>query len=153
MADRHGPSNPAADDTHQRPRLRVVRPDEGHDADGALRTMRLGAADLELGGRINDVTLAYRTWGTLNAAGDNAVIILHALTGAGLLRRMDALGRDLAAAAEALEARSPLKVLARGYSLLSDEATGRVIRAPEDAAPGQRLRARLARGELVVRVE
>ncbi|HEV2067451.1 MAG TPA: homoserine O-acetyltransferase [Thermomicrobiales bacterium] len=81
MADRHGPSNPAADDTHQRPRLRVVRPDEGHDADGALQTMRLGAADLELGGRINDVTLAYRTWGTLNAAGDNAVLILHALTG------------------------------------------------------------------------
>jgi exodeoxyribonuclease VII large subunit len=72
---------------------------------------------------------------------------------AGLARRMDGLGRELAAAAEALEARSPLKVLARGYSLLSDEATGRVVRAPEDAAPGQRLRARLARGELIVRVE
>jgi exodeoxyribonuclease VII large subunit len=72
---------------------------------------------------------------------------------ASLSRRIDALGRDLAAAAEALEARSPLKVLARGYSLLSDEATGRVIRAPEDAAPGQRLRARLASGELIVKVE
>ena len=78
---------------------------------------------------------------------------LDAELGAGLLRRMDALGRDLAAAAEALEARSPLKVLARGYSLLSDESTGRVVRAPEDTAPGQRLRARLARGELIVRVE
>lgn len=73
--------------------------------------------------------------------------------GAGLQRHMDALQRELAAAAEALEARSPLKVLARGYSLLSDEATGRVVRAPEDAHPGQRLRARLARGELIVRVE
>jgi len=82
-----------------------------------------------------------------------AVDRLDAELGAGLLRRMDTLGRDLAAAAEALEARSPLKVLARGYSLLSDESTGRVIRAPEDAAPGQRLRARLARGELIVRVE
>ena len=73
--------------------------------------------------------------------------------GAGLARRMDGLGRELAGAAEALEARSPLKVLARGYSLLSDEATGRVVRAPQDAAPGQRLRARLASGELIVRVE
>ena len=25
--------------------------------------------------------MAYRTWGELNAAGDNAVIVLHALTG------------------------------------------------------------------------
>jgi homoserine O-acetyltransferase len=37
--------------------------------------------DLELGGRLDDVTLAYRTWGRLNAAGDNAVLALHALTG------------------------------------------------------------------------
>jgi homoserine O-acetyltransferase len=43
--------------------------------------MRLGRVDLELGGTINDVTLAYRTWGTLNAARDNAVLVLHALTG------------------------------------------------------------------------
>ena len=78
---------------------------------------------------------------------------LEAELGAGLERRVEALSRELAAAAEALDARSPLRVLARGYSLLSDEATGRVVRAPEDAAPGQRLRARLARGELIVRVE
>ncbi|HEX8430789.1 MAG TPA: exodeoxyribonuclease VII large subunit, partial [Longimicrobium sp.] len=65
----------------------------------------------------------------------------------------DGLERDLAAAAGALEARSPLAVLARGYSLLTDAATGRVVRAPEDVTPGQRLRARLGRGELTVRVE
>ena len=28
-----------------------------------------------------NVTVAYRTWGRLNAAGDNAVLVLHALTG------------------------------------------------------------------------
>ena len=43
--------------------------------------MEIGALDLELGGRIEAVTVAYRTWGRLNAAGDNAVLVLHALTG------------------------------------------------------------------------
>lgn len=43
--------------------------------------MELGAFDLELGGHLPEVTIAYRSWGTLNATGDNAVIILHALTG------------------------------------------------------------------------
>jgi exodeoxyribonuclease VII large subunit len=66
---------------------------------------------------------------------------------------VETLEREIATAAGELEARSPLRVLARGYSLLSDEANGRLVRAPEDAAPGQLLRARLARGELVVRVE
>ncbi len=46
-----------------------------------LETADLGPLDLELGGRLDAVTLAYRTWGRLNAAGDNAVLVLHALTG------------------------------------------------------------------------
>jgi homoserine O-acetyltransferase len=36
---------------------------------------------LEAGGRLAPVTVAYETWGTLNAARDNAVLVLHALTG------------------------------------------------------------------------
>ncbi len=36
---------------------------------------------LQRGGQLGPVTLAYETWGTLNAAGDNAVLIAHALTG------------------------------------------------------------------------
>ncbi len=36
---------------------------------------------LEAGGRLEHVTVAYETWGTLNPAGDNAVLVLHALTG------------------------------------------------------------------------
>lgn len=35
----------------------------------------------EHGARLDDLHIAYRTWGTLNAAGDNAVLICHALTG------------------------------------------------------------------------
>jgi len=36
---------------------------------------------LELGGRLDAVTVAYETWGSLNAAKDNAVLICHALSG------------------------------------------------------------------------
>jgi homoserine O-acetyltransferase len=36
---------------------------------------------LEAGGRLSDVDIAYETWGTLDAARSNAVLVLHALTG------------------------------------------------------------------------
>jgi homoserine O-acetyltransferase len=35
----------------------------------------------ELGGSLRDVILAYETWGELNDAADNAVLLVHALTG------------------------------------------------------------------------
>ncbi|HEV2527666.1 MAG TPA: homoserine O-acetyltransferase [Thermomicrobiales bacterium] len=48
---------------------------------GDLQTFDSGRFEFELGGSLSAITLAYRTWGTLNAAGDNAVLVLHALTG------------------------------------------------------------------------
>jgi homoserine O-acetyltransferase len=36
---------------------------------------------LQRGGQLGPITLAYETWGTLNAQGDNAILITHALTG------------------------------------------------------------------------
>jgi len=39
-----------------------------------------GGFALEAGGRLDEVTVAYETWGELNAARSNAVLVLHALT-------------------------------------------------------------------------
>ncbi|MFI2755108.1 homoserine O-acetyltransferase [Cellulomonas sp. P22] len=53
---------------------------EGDDP-GRRRFEDVGPLELEGGGRLPAVRLAYETWGTLDAAGSNAVLVLHALTG------------------------------------------------------------------------
>ncbi len=52
-----------------------------------------------------------------------------------------------------LEALSPLNVLRRGYSLVYEQATGRLVRDSRDLAPAASLRIRFHRGEAQVRVE
>lgn len=66
-----------------RGRLRVVRrkADLAQSLDAPRLAQDIGPLDLEFGGRLEQVTLAYRTWGRLNDAGANAVLVLHALTG------------------------------------------------------------------------
>ncbi len=51
------------------------------DPVGKRQFYTFGPLDLEAGGVLPSVTLAYETWGTLNADHSNAVLILHALTG------------------------------------------------------------------------
>jgi homoserine O-acetyltransferase len=46
-----------------------------------LHTYTFDSLQLQRAGRFGPVTLAYETWGRLNAAGDNAILIAHALTG------------------------------------------------------------------------
>ena len=55
--------------------------------------------------------------------------------------------------ARALNAVSPLATLQRGYAILSNPATGEVVRSATQAQPGLALRARVADGEFDVRVE
>ena len=51
------------------------------DPVGSRKFAEIGDVVLERGGTIGDVTVAYETWGTLNATRDNVVLIEHALTG------------------------------------------------------------------------
>ena len=55
---------------------------------------------------------------------------------------------QFAALASALDALSPLRVLGRGYALAQTES-GKVLRSAAQTAPGERIRVRLARGQLV----
>lgn len=45
-----------------------------------MQTINLGRFELELGGHIDNLTVAYHTFGSLNDKGDNAVWVCHALT-------------------------------------------------------------------------
>ncbi|MFC9772934.1 MULTISPECIES: homoserine O-acetyltransferase [unclassified Pseudarthrobacter] len=56
---------------------------------GIVRYASIGGLQLEGGGFLPDVTLAYETWGTLNADGSNAILVEHALTGSTHVTRGD----------------------------------------------------------------
>lgn len=73
---------------------------------------------------------------------------LHAV----LPRRIEQQQLHLRGLARALASVSPLATLGRGYAILQ-HADGKVLRRAEDAQPGESLRARLAEGELHLRVD
>ncbi|MEO6944245.1 MAG: homoserine O-acetyltransferase [Lacisediminihabitans sp.] len=51
------------------------------DAPGHRSFVSIGPLDLERGGNLASVRIAYESWGELNADGTNAILVLHALTG------------------------------------------------------------------------
>jgi len=46
-----------------------------------VQTYTFDALQLQRGGQLGPVTIAYETWGHLSAAADNAILLTHALTG------------------------------------------------------------------------
>lgn len=78
-ADRLDPvTEPISPDRHLVPATGAWR--EG-DMVGERLFADIGDLLLETGGILPEVRVAYETWGTLNEAGDNAVLVEHALTG------------------------------------------------------------------------
>ena len=70
----HNGSRVQVSDAHATPALSV---DEAY----TVSAYTFDALTLQRGGQLSSVTLAYETWGTLNAERDNAILITHALTG------------------------------------------------------------------------
>ena len=66
--------------------------------------------------------------------------------------RLSSPRRKLGTLAASLDALSPLKVLGRGYSLVTDEK-GRILRRAADVCPGEAVTASLGEGRLACRVE
>jgi exodeoxyribonuclease VII large subunit len=71
---------------------------------------------------------------------------------AGIVTRLETARQELAMAAAALDAMSPLKVLERGYAIAHD-AEGHVLREASATAVGDALRLRLWKGAVNCRVE
>jgi exodeoxyribonuclease VII large subunit len=88
----------------------------------------------------------------LRAAGESASNLQARLIGATrhLLQRHKARSDELG---RALHAVGPLATLARGYSILLEEGSGRVVRRIDQISPGLRLRAILQDGEFPLRVD
>lgn len=68
-------------------------------------------------------------------------------------RRLEADRHALRLAGRGLQSASPLALIGRGYAILSDAASGSVIRSVDNVRPGQALKARVADGTLDLRVE
>jgi exodeoxyribonuclease VII large subunit len=72
---------------------------------------------------------------------------------AGMRRRLEQRGQRLELLARTLASVSPLATLARGYAVLREHDSGRVLRRAADVRAGQRIDAQLAEGRLSLRVD
>jgi exodeoxyribonuclease VII large subunit len=88
---------------------------------------------------------------TLLRAAAHRLATLEARMGAAIGRRLERDRHRFEVALRDLEARSPIAILSRGYSLVFDER-GRLVKRATSVEPGARLSVRLAEGGLRVRV-
>jgi exodeoxyribonuclease VII large subunit len=96
----------------------------------------------------------------LAQASPSAVVERSITRLAGLRQRLNVSARGtvsgvshrLELAMRGLHSVSPLATLDRGYAIVEDASTGKVLLKASDAAPGDNIRARLAEGELIATV-
>ncbi len=144
----------------------------------AVRVARLGERAVEDKGQTLD-WLSRRLfhsspYATLRRQEDKLREIRHRLAGAmrqralrqrprltSLWQRLQVGGRGRVAAAahrlelamRGLQTVSPLATLERGYAIVEDAATGKLLLSAADTAPGTDVRARLSKGELIATVK
>lgn len=132
------------------PAGRVERLDQGW-REGASRLLRAGERLLEgrragLSGAVRELS---RAFGPLDVeARREAVAALAARAGLAQELRLRADGGGLDVLSARLAGLDPEGPLARGYSLVRVERTGRFLRAASEVAPGDRLGIRTAGGEV-----
>lgn len=73
--------------------------------------------------------------------------------GRGIETLVEARKHQLGLGARALDAVSPLATLGRGYAIVSESGTGKVVRKASDVAPGSAIEARVAEGRLSATVD
>ena len=122
----------------------------------AARIARLGARAVEDRGQTFD-WLARR----LAQASPSAVVERAIARLGSLQQRLNSSARDSVSgmnhrfelAVRGLHAVSPLATLERGYAIVEDAASGRVLSDAGDVSPGNDIRARLSKGELIATVK
>jgi exodeoxyribonuclease VII large subunit len=105
--------------------------------------------------RLHQLALRLRNpaiWRTTGAGRRARVASLRERLITAISTRLVAARTRLAANAQRLDAVSPLRVLDRGYAVVTDQRTGLVVADAGLVAPGDELRIRLARGRLRARV-
>ncbi|MEM7322161.1 MAG: homoserine O-acetyltransferase [Actinomycetota bacterium] len=96
---------------------------------------------LEGGGRLDEITIAYETWGTLDATASNAILVCHALTGdahaagpSGPGQRQEGWWNDLIGPGKALDTNRYFIVCANALGGCQG-STGPLSPHPEDGKP------------------
>jgi len=72
---------------------------------------------------------------------------------AGMRQQLERKSRSLGILARALDTVSPLATLQRGYAIVSRTQDGKILRDSAQTRPGERIRARLSKGQLLCNVE
>jgi len=137
----------------------IIVPDREH----WLRTINSLAARIgRLGQRAVEDRAQSLDWlGRRLAQASPAAVVERSIARlAGLRQRLNVSAREtvsdvshrLELAMRGLHSVSPLATLDRGYAIVEDASTGRVLLKASDAAPGDNIRARLAEGELIASV-